>query len=255
MKYLPLMFVCLLTACGIEQVDEGYRGIKTNWGRVVGEPLNPGLYFYLPVASDIFEMNVREEKLENTTIGYTKDTQIVTVNFALTYFPDPLKIGDIYSQFGKSWDEKLIIPSTIGSLKDAVGKYVADDLISNREAFKKYAQDKIIEALDPRGITATKLEITNLDFEDGYEKAVEAKVVASQRALEAKNKTIQIQEEAKQTVEKAKAEAESMRIRANALSQNKSLVEYEAVQKWNGVLPANMYGSAPMPFIRVDSQK
>ena len=47
----------------------------------------------------------------------------------------------------------------------------------------------------------------------------------------------------------AKAEAESMRIRAQALAQNKNLVEYEAVQKWNGALPT--YTGGAMPFIQV----
>ena len=40
-----------------------------------------------------------------------------------------------------------------------------------------------------------------------------------------------------------------MRIRSQALSQNQNLVAYEAVQKWDGKLPVNMYGSAPLPFI------
>ena len=51
----------------------------------------------------------------------------------------------------------------------------------------------------------------NLDFDDAYEKAVEAKVVAIQRAAEAKNETVQIEEQAKQTVKTAQAEAEAGR--------------------------------------------
>jgi regulator of protease activity HflC (stomatin/prohibitin superfamily) len=96
----------------------------------------------------------------------------------------------------------------------------------------------------------TGIEITNIDFDDAFEKAVEDKVVAVQRAIEAKNKTVQIQEEANQQIISAKAEAQSMSIRAQALSQNKSLVEWEAVQKWNGELPTNMFGSS-VPFINM----
>jgi len=59
-----------------------------------------------------------------------------------------------------------------------------------------------------------------------------------------------VQEEAKQRVISAQAEAKSMEIRANALSQNKNLVEYEAVQKWDGKLPQYTLGGA-MPFISV----
>jgi regulator of protease activity HflC (stomatin/prohibitin superfamily) len=53
----------LLQACGIERVDEGYRGVKKVWGKVEGEALGPGLYFYNPFSTDIFEMAVLEEKL------------------------------------------------------------------------------------------------------------------------------------------------------------------------------------------------
>jgi prohibitin 2 len=242
-KVLSLtILTTLLAACGIEQVNEGNRGIKTTWGKVVGEPLVPDIYFYNPISSDIFEMEVLEKKLEGQTMCFTKDTQTVGVAFALAYYPDPSKIGQIYSQFGHDWETKIIEPSVLGSIKDAIGQYIADDLVNKREHVKAAAENEIKIALASRSVTATRLDITNLDFDDAYEKAVEAKVVAIQSAQEAKNKTIQIEEEAKQTVASAKAQAESMRIRSNALSQNKSLVEYEKVQKWDGRLPQIITG-------------
>lgn len=235
----------------MEQVDEGFRGIETRWGKVVGEPLPPTIYFYNPISTSIFEMDVKERKLDGQTQCFTKDTQTVNVSFTITYFPDPTQIGKLYSQFGNDWESKIVQPSVLGSIKDAIGQYIADDLVSKREVVKKFAQEEIKVALAQRSITATRLDLTNLDFDDKYESAVEAKVVAIQRAQEAKNKTIQIDEEAKQTVASAKAQAESMRIRSQALSQNKSLVDYEAVQKWDGKLPENMYGGAPIPFLNL----
>ena len=41
-----------------------------------------------------------------------------------------------------------------------------------------------------------------------------------------------------------------MAIRANALTQNKALVEYEAVQKWDGHLPQYMMGNT-VPFMNI----
>jgi len=82
------------------------------------------------------------------------------------------------------------------------------------------------------------------------EKAVEDKVKAQQKALEAKNKTVQIEEEAKQALMSAKANAEAMRIQAQALTQNKALVEYEAVKKWDGKLPQYMMGNS-VPFVNL----
>lgn len=251
MKNLVLLLTIsmFLSACGMEQVDEGYRGIKTEWGKVVGEPLDAGLYFYNPVSSSIFEMSVKEEKLVLNTKAFTKDTQTVEVEATVTYYPDPKHIHNLYSQFGREWEDKVVKPSVLGSLKDAIGQYIADDLVSKREQVKTYAQDEIKTALLERNVNVTRLDITNLDFDDQYERAVEAKVVAIQKASEAKNKTVQVEEEAKQTVAKAKAEAESMRIRSQALSQNKGLVSYEAVQKWDGSLPKIILGNGSMPML------
>lgn len=256
MKYIKLLvlatFALHLSACGMEQVDEGYRGIETKWGKVQGEALPPGLYFYNPISTSIFEMPVKEEKVAIETQAFTKDTQTVTIQGTVTYYPDPKEIHNIYSQFGRDWDEKIIAPAILGSIKDSVGQYVADDLVGKREAVKQAAQKEITAALAERKVTVTRLDITNLDFDDAYEKAVEAKVVATQEAQMAVNETVKIKEQAKQTVETAKAQAESMRIQSQALSQNKGLVEYELAKKWNGVLPASIGLGGTVPMIDIN---
>jgi prohibitin 2 len=239
----------LFQGCGMEQVDEGYRGVKKTWGKVQDESLTPGLYFYNPFSSGIDDMSVKEEKLTLTTQCFTKDTQTVNVEATVTYYPDQSKIHEIYSQFGKDWDQKIISPAVLGSIKDAIGQYIADDLVSKREAVKNAAQKEVVEALAARKVIVTRLDLTNLDFDDQYERAVEAKVIAIQHAAEAKNKSVQVEEEAKQSVKRAEAEATSMRIRSAALTQNKNLVSYEAVQKWNGELPKIILGNGSMPML------
>ena len=59
-----------------------------------------------------------------------------------------------------------------------------------------------------------------------------------------------MQEEARQKIIASEAEAKSMAIRAQALTQNKNLVEYEAVQKWDGKLPQYMMGNS-VPFVHL----
>ncbi len=252
-RFMFLMLsLLILSSCGFRQVNEGYRGIKQVWGKMEGEPLLPGLYFYNPISSTIYPMEIYEQKLEGQTSCYTKDTQSVTVTYVVTYFPDPSAIGKIFVQFGPGWEAKILAPAVIGTLKDAIGQYIADDLVSKREAVTTYAQEQIMKALATRKITVTRMDVTNLDFDDTYEKAVEQKVVAIQEAQEAKNRTIKIQEEAKQVIEKARAEAEAMKIKTQAISGNNNLVSYEAVQKWNGSLPQIIMGGQSIPFINFD---
>lgn len=248
-----LLTSTMLSSCGFEVVDTGRRGIEVSLGQVVGEPLPEGLHFYNPFTADIREFNVREEKWENSTAIFTRDTQQVTVEFAVTYYADPKSVTTIYKEIGDEdqLTEKIIKPVVLGSLKDAIGQVIADELVGKRETVTKNALAEVKENLAARHVIVTDLQFTNLDFDDAYEKAVEEKVVAIQNAQKSKNVSVQVQEEANQRVTTAKAEAEAMRIKTQALSQSKGLVEFEAVQKWDGKLPVNIYGSGALPFVNI----
>lgn len=253
MKNLILsLLLVTLTGCGFETVDTGHRGIKTTFGKIIGEPLGEGLHFYNPFTSDIIEMEVREVKIEGETPCFTKDTQNVVVAYAVVLYPDPAKIHTIYQKFGYQWSSKLVIPAIHSAIKDMIGQYVADDLVGKRDAVRVAAQKELAETLSTRDITITSISLTNLDFDDAYEKAVEEKVVATQNALAEKNRSVQVEEKAKQTIASAKADAEAMKIKTQALSQNRGLVEYEIAQKWDGKLPQNMFGGS-LPMINFDS--
>lgn len=253
-KMIIVVWLMSLVGCGMEQVEEGSRGIKTKWGKVTGEPLTPGFYFYEPISTDVFEMSVREQKAEGKEPTFTRDTQLVDVSYTVTFYPKPDKIGALFSQFGKDWQNVVVPQVIVGSLKDTIGQYIADDLVSKRDAARTAALIETKKALEERDVIVTRLDFTNLDFDDAYEHAVEAKVVAVQRASESKNKTVQVQEEAKQKILQATADAEAMKIKTKALSENRSLVDYEAVQKWDGKLPQYILGGNTMPFINLNKK-
>jgi regulator of protease activity HflC (stomatin/prohibitin superfamily) len=242
------------SACGFEVVDTGRRGIKVEFGKVMGEPLPEGLHFYNPFTSNIVEIDVREQKVQEQTECFTKDTQHVLLTYAVTFYPDPSKIHQIYQQFGEEWESKIVQQKVLGSIKDTVGQYIADDLVAQREVAKKDAEKELVENLGARNVIVTSLDFVNLDFDDAYEKAVEQKVVAMQEAAKARNKTVEVDEKAKQQIRIAQAEAEAMRIKTEALSKSKGLVEYEAIQKWNGQLPTYMFGGS-VPMINIEKLK
>lgn len=237
-----------LSACGFEIVDTGHRGVEINLGKAQDESLEEGLYFYNPLTSNIIEMDVRTQRKNISTSVYTKDVQQAKLTGSVNYNLDKKTVHNIYQEVGKNWDVVLVDQVVTGAIKNTVGKWDAVDLVANRDTATKAIQTAIEAGLEGRGVTVTHFEITNIDFADKFEDAVEAKVVAIQRASEAENKTKQVQEEANQRVIAAKADAEAMQIKTKALSQSKSLVEYEAVLKWDGKLPQYMLGNST-PFI------
>lgn len=241
-----------ITGCGFEIVDTGNRGVETRFGEVVGEPLPEGMQFYNPFTSNISEMSVRTQTWTAESTAYTKDVQIAKITFSVNYNLDPSAVLNIYKTVGEHWEERLVLQAVPSIMKDVIGKWEAVELVSNRGKATTEIEKNLINTLGTQGVTISRFEITNIDYDDAFEKAVEAKVVAIQNAQAAENKTKQVQEEAKQQVITAKAFAEGMRIKSEALSQNKSLVDYEAVQKWDGVLPQYMFG-ATTPMLNLNS--
>lgn len=247
-----LAFLLIISGLSsFEIVDEGNRGFAKTLGSVSGKVYEPGFHFKAPFITSIEEFEVREQREEQKSFAYTKDTQTVEVSFIVTYFANPANVVSIYKQYGWEWQQKAVAPEVQAALKNVIGQFVADDLVHKRELATQQAFAFLKEVLAPKGVTLGSFNLVNLDFNDEYERAVEAKVVAIQKANESKNKTVEVEETAKQVVLSAKAESEAMRIKSQALSQNKGLIEYEAIQKWNGQLPVNMYGSAPVPFINI----
>ena len=156
----------------------------------------------------------------------------------------------MYREVGSGYVETILIPAVEGNIKDVIGKWNAQDLVANRANATYEILTKLQNQLKDRYINVTSFQIIDINYSEVFEKAIESKVTAEQEALKAKNKTVQIEEEAKQKLISAEAEAKSMKIRATALTQNKALVEYEAVQKWNGKLPDYMMGNS-VPFINM----
>lgn len=247
--FLVLLVAMFFTGCA-EIIDPGDRGVRVTMGKPGNESLPEGMYFYMPFFSTVIEMNTKIKKFVVETDAYTKDVQQVKVAATINYYPDRNKIHELFRNVGKNWDEVLMPQIVQGNLKNVVGRHEAVSIIENRGTATSEVETAIKEAAAIRDIIVTKVEITDLEFTKEFEAAVEAKVTAIQRAKEAENKTVQITQEANQQLITAKAAAESMRIRANALTQNKNLVEYEAVQKWDGHMPTYMMGQA-LPFINI----
>jgi regulator of protease activity HflC (stomatin/prohibitin superfamily) len=245
MKQLALLsLLFLVTSCGFEVVDTGYRGVQTEMGKVVGGTLEEGMHWYNPMTSDIIEMDVRVQTRATTITCYTKDLQMANIEISSMIFPKKDSVHLIYKDIGMNWDEKLVTPIVNGTVKTVIGKWDAVDLIANREKARAEIEEQLKVTLDKSFIEVSNVELVNVDYADEFEKSVERKVVAIQSAIEAQNKTKQIEEEAKQRIISAEAEAKSMKIRSEALSQNKGLVQYEMAIRWDGHYPKVMMGNS-----------
>ena len=248
---LFIILILFALANPVVIIDTGHRGIRVKFGEVVGEPLTEGLHFRTPFVDHIVELDTRIKRNDDKQVTYTQDVQKVNVAYVVNYNLKRTAAGQVFKDVGVQWESKILIPALVGVTKEIIGKWDAVDLVGNRDKAAFEITEQLQSNLDKRGVTVSNFEITGLKFDVEFENAVEAKVTAVQRAEEAKNRTIQITEEAKQKVIAAKAESEAMRIKTTALAQSPALIQYEAVQKWDGKLPVNWYGGSVLPFVMV----
>ena len=251
---LILLIVMFIVICNpIAMVGVGERGVKVTLGRVSPESYSEGIHLITPFISKIKTMNVKTQKDNIVTSVYTKDIQQAKISYVVNYNLQPENAHKMYREVGMQYRDTILMPVVEGIIKDVIGKWNAQDLVANREEATNDILEKLKAQLNDKYINVTGFQIININYSEVFERAIESKVTAEQEALKAKNKTVQIEEEAKQKLISAEAEAKSMAIRANALTKNKALVDYEAVQKWDGKMPTYMMGNS-IPFINVSNK-
>lgn len=248
---IALALLGLVAGCG--QVDSGYTGLKLSWGKVVSEPLGPGLWFYNPFGGDLVTYDCREQRVDLRMSAYTKDVQSADFQIVVTFALDQTQIVKLHNEIGALYADKILAPAVIGVTKDVVGGWEADKLISGREQATRQIYTEVSERLKGKPVKVSSIVIANIDYSDVFEKAIEDKQVAMQNAIRAKNKTQEIEEEARQKVIAAEAEAKSMQIRGDALKSNPSLVSLEAIQRWDGKAPQTLViGTDAKPFLGIN---
>jgi regulator of protease activity HflC (stomatin/prohibitin superfamily) len=259
------VFAISIGSCSFDHVEPGNRGIKVTWGKPAEHTEPPGLVFLIPFAQKLHQLSISTFTFTGTSAAYTADTQQAKISFTVNYQLDPTKVNYIFNEVGRTdleWRTKLIGGVVPDMVERVLGQYDAASVSGKREEVANRIRAAVANALQSRNIILTGFALNNIDYTDQFETAIENKVIAQQEAIREQNNTVKIKEKATQQIETARgnaeatvlnaeADAKSISIRAKALEQNAKLVEWEAVQKWDGKLPYYMMGGNATPFINI----
>lgn len=256
-KWTVLGFAALIilsvVISSIYSIAPGYRGVLVTLGKVSPHSYINGVGFKVPFISEMIKVDVRTKKMSGTAAAYTSDIQTAELKFNFQYDLVADNVHVLYEKVGLDYENKLVITVFNDVLKEVIGKWQAQELISNLDKARVDITKLLNDRLDKRYFQNAQFLFENTDYSDAFEKAIEDKVIADQKAQEAVNNTKRITEEANQKKITAQAEAEAMEIKSEALSKNKGLTEYEAVKKWDGKLPQYMLGNS-VPFINLSGK-
>jgi regulator of protease activity HflC (stomatin/prohibitin superfamily) len=249
------------------QVDAGYIGVLTNFGAPSQDTLTPGLHWRTPFISNIYEIDVTPNTATTTESAATHDQQNVSTAIAVTFQVNPADAVYIYQNYRDipSLQNTIISPIVSNDVKAIVSKYDAQDLITKREQLAGEIKDTISADLKVYDVIVDGVNITNFDFSQAYDQAIENKQIAQQNALEEQYHLQQVQVSAQQqvvqanaqadaavataqgaakaTILQAQADAEAYELKQKTLTPE--LIELALINKWNGQMPT--YASTALP--------
>jgi regulator of protease activity HflC (stomatin/prohibitin superfamily) len=272
------------------RVDQTESAVITTFGRATSVA-GPGLNWKIPFIqgrtnypTDVQTIDVTQNRPScnanggsqndtgNTT--YTKDQQFVyasaTAQFVLPSDERLIKIHGKYQNYSAFLTNYLN-----QGMKEVLGGYNTTDIPAARAIIAGKIGEAMKTQIDAESIPLGKpnVQFRNFDFSCQYEAQVEnaaqAKTTLTRNETELaiqkvqKDKTIvdaeatkekatlEGQGEAAKILSRAEAEAKGIQLMQTALANSPYVVDYERAKRWNGQLPVNVYGSAPIPFLDV----
>jgi regulator of protease activity HflC (stomatin/prohibitin superfamily) len=278
--------------CGRTVVEPGHVGLQIDYyGQdrgVESYPKVTGVVWYNPFSTRVVEYptfvqtavwshNVNEGNPVDESISFTTADQMqVYADVSLAYHLVPERVPAFYVKFRsddlKTFTHGYLRNQAREKFDNAAGHYRIEQIMGDNAPFLKEARTALQEELTSIGVQIDQFGFIGAPRPpEQVIEAINAKVKATQIAIQLENElrqsTAQAQKnvaeaegQAKSAIARAQGDAEANRllsqsITANLIEWRRLSVQQQAIQKWQGVLPNFIGGQTPIPFINVEKEK
>lgn len=194
----------------------------------------------------------------------TREGQHIRQDISVTYNTTQDRAADVFRSFRgapvEDIENTFIRRTIITVAQNAAGQMSLSEIISSKrgDLQSAVAQELQIE-LTKMGFSLDKVNLGASHLPPAIENQMQQKMAAQQQAQQAEYELQKQETLAKANVAQAQGEAQSVLVRAKAQAEanrlltsslNQTLVNYRAVDKWNGVLPTITSGATPFIDLR-----
>ena len=294
--FIAFVAVILLIAAGTGSfytVDAGEKAVVLTFGEI-SSTADAGLHFKLPFIQTVKKFNVRVQKatfgrgegaLANQPVlsAYSYDQQIIeSYRLSITWSYDADKIDQVYKYFGTGVSDNIfhtvISPVVQQSTKTILGQYTAVTIVQDRAKLDHSIAQVMEQQLKEYPVKILSIQLEDVNFSKNYESIIEQTAQKKQEVetarnelqkvqiesqkqdaqAEAENKAIKLQADAEayRITVQAKAEADAIKLKGDALRNNKELVDLTIAEKWDGSVPQTVVasgegGSSVVPLLNI----
>ena len=276
-----LVLAFIIVPFSFHTVNTGELAVVRHLGKITGVR-EAGTNFDLWFVNKYEKYDTKVQNVDILTAAYSSDAQTMEITMTLQYQIMPDKVIDIATQYGSLEILQNRIQSiAIEKTKAVLSSYKAMDIIAQRTSISPAVEEAIKVAVgDDYFVKVNTVVLSNIDFSDAFEQAVEDKMIAEQAKLKAdyenekkvaaaeadaaaKLKEAQAQieiaqaaadanlkkalaqkaiaeAEAEALLIKAEAEAEANKIIADSVTQE--LLDKILAENWDGKLPNTYVG-------------
>lgn len=267
LKKLSIGLLCLsLSACG-EYVPAGHQGIIVNlYGSDKGinmESVGVGRYwigwgkelFTFPTFLQNYTWTAASDPDESMTMQ-TAEGLTVNSDVGITYNIRPENVIKVFQKYRLGIDE---ITNTFlrNMVRDAMNTVASTMTVEQlygpgKESFMTQVNNTVKNEAAADGIEIDKIYlIGTFRLPQTVTDSINSKIQATQNAMKVENEVATAKAEAQKTIIEAQARADANIIIAKSVTPE--FLQYQAVQRWNGILP-QVTGSAT-PFVSIPNVK
>lgn len=228
-------------------------GVVTTFGRVSPEILHEGAHFVLPWQRVNEVYTGMDTAAADKSQAASRDLQSVHSDLTVNFHVNSAKARELFQlNPALQYKEAFVIPAMHEVFKAIIARYTAEELVTKRQEVSASISESLNARLAQYHLSAQTVNLVNFGFSQAFDKAIEEKVTASQKAETAKRNLERVKFEGESRIAQATAEAQAISIQAKAITSQggAEYVQLQAIAKWDGKLPTTNAGGA-VPFLQL----
>jgi regulator of protease activity HflC (stomatin/prohibitin superfamily) len=220
-------------------IQEGERGILSTNGKYQQDALLPGLHFIIPIIQRVYAVDTKV-RIINYASGLEKNDQDdgmktkpavtvldrrglpVSIELTVQYRLNAEYAAQTISNWGFSWEDKIINPVVRDVVRNVVGNYDAENLPNERNTIATKIENGIrdnVKTLQNSPAILQSIQLREIVLPDKVKEQIERVQIAKQEVQKAEQEVARAQQEALKRAVDAEGKAKAIMIEAKANAQ------------------------------------
>lgn len=255
---VPVGLLIIALSGSFSIVPTGYVGIRTTFGQISEKSVPQGFNWQLPLAQTIKAVNCKQQEfsVDSEVWGESSErTPVYASKISISYQLNAESAAWIFRNVSNT-DDLISVPMVVSAVKSSMVSLPSDE-VTVRSKIEPIIKQELQKSMDERyganKITILKIVVSQMDFEESYNKAISEKSIAQQaqekQRIENETAVAKAEADKKVAITNAQAKAESTKIAAQAQAEaneklksslNEQILKSKFYEKWDGKLPSVM---------------